>query len=80
MNVLTKEEAMADDKKNWQLIRHGCIFDFGGIRFFIATREVNNETWEVIELTANNRAMLMEGRAVMRIMLKLSDAYSLNLH
>ncbi|OGF37702.1 hypothetical protein A2482_01865 [Candidatus Falkowbacteria bacterium RIFOXYC2_FULL_48_21] len=82
MELLTEQEAMARDKRNWQLIRHGCFFDFGGERFFIATREIDNETWEVIELTPKNRERLIQGLGGTRTFVKLSNAYSycLNLH
>ena len=62
LRVLSKEEELENRSEAFEKLKPGSLFDIGQKRFFIAVKKIDEEVWEVIELTEANKKKLISGQ------------------
>ena len=62
LRVLSREEELQNRHEAFAKLKPGSLFDLGQERFFIAVKKIDEEVWEVIELTEANKKKLISGQ------------------
>lgn len=79
LHVLTPEEELQRRREHFAKIRPRSLFDLGMKKFFLAVKKIDELSWEVIELTDENRTRLVRGQPCERSILRFDDMKSINL-
>lgn len=79
LRVLSKEEELEGRKRNFARIRQDSLFDLGGERFFIAVKRIDEQVWEVIELSEANREKIIRNQPCEATTLHFDEMRCLNI-
>jgi protease II len=66
LRALSPKEELKHRWESFAKLKEGILFDLAQERFFIAVRKTDEETWEVIELTQDNKKQIILGRQAAR--------------
>lgn len=78
VRLLSPEEALAQRKEGFGKIHEGTLFDLGRKRAFLAVKKVDAKSWEVVELSEDNRNRIIEGKKVKPSVLSFDQMDALN--
>jgi len=76
---LSKEEEWQLRQEAFAKLKPGSLFDLGQQRFFIAVQQINDQVWEVVELTETNKEQIIAGAPCVHAQLHFDDMSCLNL-
>lgn len=79
LRVLSREEELENRCQAFAKLKSGSLFDLGQERFFVAVKKIDEEVWEVIELTEANKKKVICGEACEHSSLHFDDMDCLNL-
>lgn len=78
LKLLSEKEELERRHQAFELLRPGMIFDLAQKRYFIAAEKVGDITWEVVELTRQNRERIVCGQPCERSRLRFAEMNCLN--
>jgi hypothetical protein len=79
LRVLSKEEELEGRKRNFARIKPGSLFNLGMERFFIAVKKIDDQVWEVIELSQANKKKIISNQPCEHTTLHFDEMHCLNL-
>lgn len=79
LRVLSREEELQNRQEAFAKLKPGLLFDLAQERFFVAVKKIDEEVWEVIELTEANKKKLISGQPCEHSSLHFDDMVCLNL-
>lgn len=80
LRVLSPEEELQGRREAFAKLKPGSLFDLAQERFFIAVKKMDDQVWEVIELTEANKQKIASGQPCEHSKLHFDDMACLNLH
>jgi len=80
LRVLNREEELQSRREDFAKLKPGSLFDLGQLRFFIVAKKIDEEVWEVIELTKTNKEKIVSGQPFQHSHLPFDYIDCLNLH
>ena len=79
LRVLSEEEELQSRREGFAKLEPESLFDLGQQRFFIAAKKIEENVWDVVELTEANRKKIISGQPCERSNLHFDDMSCLNL-
>jgi len=79
LRVLSEEEELQGRREAFAKLKPGSLFDLGQERFFLAVKKMDENVWEVIELTEANKKAIISRQPCEHSSLGFDDMACLNL-
>ncbi len=79
LRALSKEEELQLRQEEFTRLEPGVLFNLAQEKFFIAVKKVDQEIWEVVELTRENKDRIITGQPCQHSSLHFDEMNCLNI-